>query len=64
MDEIRYIYPVSGGTGNDLEMKIEKSLKTLSEICENIATGAHPTGFAAEAENLRMLVKERKLLRN
>jgi len=64
MDEIRYIYPVSNGAGNELETKIKKSLNILSEFCETISLGASPGGFASEAENLKMLVKERKLLRN
>ena len=64
IEEIRYIYPVDSGAGNDLETQIIRSLNILSEYCGNIQAGARPAGLESEAENLRMLVKERKLLRN
>ncbi|MCL2043670.1 MAG: hypothetical protein FWG89_05970 [Treponema sp.] len=64
IEEIRYIYPVDGGAGNDLELKIIKSLNILSEYCGGIQGGAHTSALENEADNLRMLVKERKLLRN
>ena len=63
-DDIKYIYPVNGGAGDDLELRITQSLNTLTELCGNIQSGAHPAALDTEAENLRMLVKERKLLRN
>ena len=64
IEEIRYIYPVDGGAGADLEQQIIKSLNILSEYCNNIQGGAHTAALDNEAENLRILVKERKLLRN
>ena len=64
LEDIRYIYPVNSGAGDDLEIRIIKSLETLSEICSNISTGAQSATLGPEAENLARLVKERKLLRN
>ena len=64
IEDIKYIYPVSGGAGSDLELRIIKSLNTLSELCGGIQSGAHPADLEPEAENLRILVKERKQLRN
>ena len=64
IEDIKFIYPVDGGAGNDLELRILQSLNTISEYCDNIQTGAHTAALESEAENLRMLVKERKLLRN
>jgi len=64
IEEIRFIYPVDKGAGDDLELQIIKSLNILSEYCSGIHGGAHTAALDNEAENLRMLVKERKLLRN
>jgi len=64
LDDIKFIYPVSGGAGNGLETRIIKSLLVISELCGNISSGAYPASLAPEAENLRVLVKERKMLRN
>ena len=64
LEDIKYIYPVNSGAGDDLEMRIINSLDTLSELCGSIPSGAHTTALLPEAENLLMLVKERKLIRN
>jgi hypothetical protein len=64
LDDIKYIYPVDGGAGGDLELKIMRSLDTLAELAGNIKSGAHTAALEPEAENLQMLVNERKLLRN
>ena len=64
IEDIKFVYPVDGGAGSDLELRILQSLNTISEYCGNIQTGAHTAALESEAENLRMLVKERKLLRN
>ena len=64
IEDIRFIYPVDGGAGSDLELQILQSLNTISEYCSNIQTGAHTAALKSEAEKLQMLAKERKLLRN
>ena len=61
-DDIRYTYPVDAD--NELELKILRSLGTVSELLEGIQSGAHPAALESEALNLQALVKERKLLRN
>jgi len=63
-DDIKYTYPVNAGAGNELELKILRSLETISELLGNIQPGAHPAALEPEAINLQTLVKERKLLRN
>jgi len=64
IDDIKYIYPVDGGAGDDLELQIMQSLNIVSELCGSISTGGHPVSPETEAEKLLTLVKERKLLRN
>lgn len=64
IDDIRYISPVDGGAGSDLELRILQSLNTFAEICDGVSAGAHPASLDHEAEKLQMLVKERKLLKN
>ncbi|MCL2878670.1 MAG: hypothetical protein FWF29_00360 [Treponema sp.] len=63
-DDIRYIYPVDNGIGDDLELQIITSLNTISELCSGINSGAHSAVLEQEADKLCMLIKERKLLRN
>ena len=64
LDDIKYIYPVDGGVGEDLELEILGSLRKLTELVGNIQSGAHTTALKSEAEILQSLVNERKLLRN
>lgn len=64
IDDIRYIYPVDNGAGDNLESQIMQSLNIISEICSDLFDGAQTASLESEAEKLRMLVKERKLLRN
>ena len=64
LEDIKYIYPVNRDAGSDLEQKILRSLDMLSELSDNIQSGAHTVALEREAVNLQMLVKERKLLRN
>jgi len=64
IDDIKYIYPVDGGAGDELELRIMQSLKTISELCDGILMRGHSVALETEAEKLLMLVKERKLLRN
>jgi len=64
IEEIRFIYPVNGGAGSDLESQIIKSINIITEYCGTVQAGAHNAKLEAESEKLRMLVKERKLLRN
>jgi len=61
-DDIRYTYPADAG--GELELKILRSLGTVSELLGGIQSGAHPAALETEALNLQALVKERKLLRN
>jgi len=64
LEDIRFISPVNDGMGDELELHIMQSLNNVSELCSGISTGARPASLGTEAEKLRMLVKERKLLRN
>jgi hypothetical protein len=64
LEDIRYISPVNGGIGDDAELKIIHTLKMLSELCAGISTEGRPATLEAEANNLQMQVKERKMLRN
>jgi len=64
LDDIKYISPVGGGAGSDLELKVLGLLDKLSEIFSGIQSGAHPVSLESEALNLQALVRERKLLRN
>jgi len=64
IDDIKYIYPVDGGAGDDLELQIMQSLNIVSELCGGISAGGQSVSLESEAEKLLMLVKERKLLRN
>ena len=61
-EDIKYTYPVNAG--GELELKILRSLETVSELLGGIQSGAHPAALEPEALNLQTLVKERKLLRN
>ena len=64
LEDTRFISPVNDGMGSELEMQIMRSLNIISELCSGISTGAHPVSLETEAEKLRAVVKERKLLRN
>jgi len=64
IDDIKYIYPVDGGAGEDLELQIMQSLNIVSELCGGISTGGYSLSLETEAQKLLTLVKERKLLRN
>jgi len=64
LEDIRYIYPVNGNAGSDLELRIMQSLNIVSELCGDISDGANTASLEKQAEKLLMLVKERKLLRN
>jgi hypothetical protein len=70
IEDIRYIYPVDGGAGGDLEQQIMQSLNNISQLCGGVSAGMpsvakpSPVSLETESEKLRMLVKERKMLRN
>ncbi|MDR2783298.1 MAG: hypothetical protein LBB48_05590 [Treponema sp.] len=68
LEEIKYLSPVDGFEGFDLEYKIMDSLNSISDICDITVGIAVPMGttgsLETEARMLQMLVKERKLLRN
>ncbi|MDR0557939.1 MAG: hypothetical protein LBG43_08770 [Treponema sp.] len=69
LEEIKYISPVNGFEGFDLEFKIMDSLNEVSDICDSIAAGgtqavSETSVLEKRAKMLQMLVKERKLLRN
>lgn len=64
LEDIKYIYPVDKGAGDNLELQIIESLNTVSELCAGISSGAHSTALEQEANKLLILTKERKLLRN
>jgi hypothetical protein len=64
LDDIKYIYPVNSGAGNDLEFKIMQSIDVLSELTGGIQPGGHPAAPETEAVNLQALVNKRKLLKN
>ena len=64
IEDIRFIYPVNGGAGDELEWKIIQSLNIIAEYCGTIQSGGHTAALEDQADNLSILVKERKLLRN
>jgi len=64
LDDIKYIYPVNGGAGSDLEVKILSLLETLSGLADNVGFGANRAVPEPEVVNLQALVNKRKLLRN
>jgi hypothetical protein len=64
LDDIKYITPVQNNAGTDLETKIISALDSIKLLCGTITEGARPSSFESEVNRLRMLVKERKLLRN
>jgi hypothetical protein len=64
IEDIKYIYPINSGAGDELEQEIIQSLNVISEYCGNIQAGGHTAALEDQAESLTMLVKERKLLRN
>ena len=64
MEDIKYIFPVNGSASGNLEQMILISLNTLSELADDILSGAHSVSLEDETANLQTLVKERKLLRN
>ena len=64
MEDIKYLSPVGGGAGDDLETKILSSLNFLTELCDGLSSGLHPPALETEAKNLQMIIKQRKLLRN
>jgi hypothetical protein len=64
LDDIKYITPVQNDVGTDLETRIISALDSVKLLCGTISEGARPSSFEGEVSRLRMLVKERKLLRN
>jgi hypothetical protein len=64
LDDIKYITPVQNNRGTDTEIKIVSVLDSIKTLCETASEGAYPASLEAEADRLRALVKERKLLRN
>ncbi|MDR2841733.1 MAG: hypothetical protein LBV52_00850 [Spirochaetaceae bacterium] len=62
LDDIKYLSPVSNDS--ELELKIIALLNLLSMHCETIAQGGHAQTIENDANNLQMLVKQRKLIRN
>ncbi|MDR0376078.1 MAG: hypothetical protein LBH85_10245 [Treponema sp.] len=67
LEEIKYLSPVNGFEGFDLEFKIMDSLNVISDICDSIAADAQSVSSVSlerEAKKLQTLVKERKLLIN
>jgi hypothetical protein len=63
-DDIRYISPVDGGNGMELELQILTSLDFLIQYCDAASRGSRPLYLEEETKKLRTIVKERKLLRN
>jgi hypothetical protein len=63
-DDIRYISPVDGGNGMELELQILTSLDSLIQDCDSVSQGGRPIYLEDDTKKLRRLVKERKLLRN
>ena len=64
IEDCKYIYPVDNGAGDELELKIIASLRSIEELCGTITGGGHSMDLEKEAHNLQAFVKERKLLRN
>jgi hypothetical protein len=64
LDDIKYISPLRNGMGNEGESRILASLEEIRARCETAAQGGTPADFENKANELRILVNERKLLRN
>ncbi|MDR2094787.1 MAG: hypothetical protein LBP76_04630 [Treponema sp.] len=63
-EDIRYISPVDGGKGMELELQIVSSLDLLIQYCGAASQGSRHIYFEEETKKLRTIVKERKILRN
>jgi hypothetical protein len=64
IEDMKYIYPVDNGAGDELELRIIAALRSIAEMCDTAAAGGSPSSLESSARNLQALVKERKLLRN
>jgi len=64
IDDIKYISPLNNRIGSELELNILGSIASLSQIINSILSGTDSPTLENEADNLRSLVNERKLLRN
>ena len=64
IEDCKYIYPVDTDVAGELERKIIAALQAIEESCKSIAAGEHSTDLEKTAGNLRLLINERKLLRN
>jgi hypothetical protein len=61
-EEIKYISPVRDA--EELELRIISVLNHIQELCDAVQSSGAPSGFDNCVQNLQMLVKQRKLLRN
>jgi hypothetical protein len=61
-EDLRYIAPLKGNKGIDLEEKIAASLHFMGQYCDSAFEGGSVTAFEREARNLQVLVRQRKLL--
>jgi hypothetical protein len=68
IDDINYISPVRNNAGLDTEIEMLLVMDSLIAVCKTITdgglAGGHVSSPLGDAEKLRMLVQERKLLRN
>jgi ABC-type transport system involved in cytochrome bd biosynthesis fused ATPase/permease subunit len=63
-EDIRYISPVAGAGAAGLEQKLINKIGIINEYWDSLLSGGEAPALAGEINNLEMLIKERKLLRN
>jgi hypothetical protein len=63
-EDIRYISPVEGGRGTELETRLIDKIRFIDQIWDTLLSGGDSPQISSELNSLQLLIKERKLLRN
>jgi uncharacterized SAM-binding protein YcdF (DUF218 family) len=63
-EDIRYISPVAGGRGTELETRLIDKTRLIGEMWDTLLSGGDSPQIRAEINSLDLLIKERKQLRN
>jgi hypothetical protein len=61
-EDLRYLTPLKGSKGIELEEKIAASLHFMGQYCDSAFEGGSVTAFEREAKNIQALIRQRKLL--
>jgi hypothetical protein len=61
-EDLRYLTPLKGTKGVELEEKIAASLHFMGQYCDSAFEGGSATAFEREAKNLQALIRQRKML--